>query len=473
MNFKRQSFLIVGMSKSGVSATLFLLERNAKCYVYEELSSPKIDENISRVIEKGAIKTTKKDIEGVLELVDIVVLSPGVPINHFIPVKAKELGKKITGELELGLMQYPYPYVAITGTNGKTTTVSMVDYTLKTGGYTSKALGNIGVPVTSETLFESDLPVVEVSSFQLETVNLLCPHIAVILNISPDHLERHYTMENYVYLKKRLLKNLTESEIAVLNYDDLTVRSFAEETRAKVLWFSLTEKVNGGYIDGNILCYKGEKIINVSELKLGGECNILNALATIVICKQLGCSNESIALGLSTFKGVKHRVETVGEVNGITYINDSKATNTQASISAIKQMVNPTVLILGGKGKGENYDKLFEVIKKSVVKEVVLVGEERYKLYTSAEKVGFHNVSMVKEFNLGVKIASSLAVEGDTVLLSPACASFDSFSSYAERGECFCQFVESLNPPIIRQNGDIEQNKTVNKVYDEEVFTQS
>ena len=240
MNFKRQTFLIVGISKSGVSATLFLLERGAKCYIYEELSSPKIDESISRLIEKGAIKTSKTDIDGVLEVIDIVVLSPGVPINHFIPVKAKELGKKITGELELGLTQYPYPFVAITGTNGKTTTVSMVDYTLKAGGFLSKSLGNIGTPVTSENLTENDIPVVEVSSFQLETVSLLCPHIAVILNLSPDHLERHYTMENYIFLKKRLLKNLTESEFAVLNYDDLTVRSFAEETKAKVLWFSLT-----------------------------------------------------------------------------------------------------------------------------------------------------------------------------------------------------------------------------------------
>jgi len=469
MNFNRQSFLIVGMSKSGVSATLFLLERGAKCYIFEELSTPKIQENISKLIDKGAIKTNRKDVEGVLETIDVVVLSPGVPINHFIPIKAKELGKKITGELELGLLQFPYPFVAITGTNGKTTTVSMVDYTLKTGGYSSKALGNIGVPVTSVSLEKTDIPIVEVSSFQLETVSLLCPHIAVILNLSPDHLERHYTMENYVFLKKRLLKNLTESEIAVLNYDDLTVRSFADDVKAKVFWFSLTEKVNGGYLDGNTLCFKGEKIINITDLKLTGECNLMNALATIVICKLLGCPNEIIANALTTFKGVKHRVETVAEFDGVTYVNDSKATNTEACINAVKQMSNPTVLILGGRGKGESYDKLFEFIKKSVVKEVVLVGEERFKMLNSAIKLGFHGVSTVANFSLGVKIAMQIAKKGDTVLLSPACASFDEFSSYAERGECFSKIVEELSTPKTRQNADIDQENTQNIDYEETV----
>lgn len=469
MNFNRQSFLIVGMSKSGVSATLFLLERGAKCYIFEELSTPKIQENISKLIDKGAIKTSRKDVEGVLETIDVVVLSPGVPINHFIPIKAKELGKKITGELELGLSQFPYPFVAITGTNGKTTTVSMVDYTLKTGGYSSKALGNIGVPVTSVNLEKTDIPIVEVSSFQLETVSLLCPHISVILNLSPDHLERHYTMENYVFLKKRLLKNLTESEIAVLNYDDLTVRSFADDVKAKVFWFSLTEKVNGGYLDGNTLCFKGEKIINISDLKLTGECNLMNALATIVICKLLGCPNEIIANALTTFKGVKHRVETVAEFDGVTYVNDSKATNTEACINAIKQMTNPTVLILGGRGKGESYDKLFDFIKKSVVKEVVLVGEERFKMLNSAIKLGFLGISTVANFSLGVKIAMQIAKKGDTVLLSPACASFDEFSSYAERGEYFCKIIEELSTPKTRQNTDIDQENTQNVEYEETV----
>lgn len=469
MNIGRQSFLIVGMSKSGVSATLFLLERGAKCYIFEELSTPKIQENISKLVDKGAIKTSRKDVEGVLETIDVVVLSPGVPINHFVPIKAKELGKKITGELELGLSQFPYPYVAITGTNGKTTTVSMVDYTLKTGGYASKALGNIGVPVTSVSLEKTDIPIVEVSSFQLETVSLLCPHISAILNLSPDHLERHYTMENYVFLKKRLLKNLTESEIAVLNYDDLTVRSFADDVKAKVFWFSLTEKVNGGYLDGKTLCFKGEKIINITDLKLTGECNLMNALATIVICKLLGCSNETIANALTTFKGVKHRVETVAEVDGVTYINDSKATNTEACINAVKQMVNPTILILGGRGKGESYDKLFDFLKKSVVKEVVLVGEERFKMLSSAIKAGFNGVSMVANFSLGVKIAMQMAKTGDTVLLSPACASFDEFSSYAERGECFCKVVEELSTPKTRQNGDIDQENTQNVSYEETI----
>lgn len=469
MNISRQSFLIVGMSKSGVSATLFLLERGAKCYIFEELSTPKIQENISKLVDKGAIKTSRKDVEGVLETIDVVVLSPGVPINHFVPIKAKELGKKITGELELGLSQFPYPYVAITGTNGKTTTVSMVDYTLKTGGYASKALGNIGVPVTSVSLEKTDIPIVEVSSFQLETVSLLCPHISAILNLSSDHLERHYTMENYVFLKKRLLKNLTESEIAVLNYDDLTVRSFADDVKAKVFWFSLTEKVNGGYLDGKTLCFKGEKIINITDLKLTGECNLMNALATIVICKLLGCSNETIANALTTFKGVKHRVETVAEVDGVTYVNDSKATNTEACINAVKQMVNPTILILGGRGKGESYDKLFDFLKKSVVKEVVLVGEERFKMLSSAIKAGFNGVSMVANFSLGVKIATQMAKTGDTVLLSPACASFDEFSSYAERGECFCKVVEELSTPKTRQNGDIDQENTQNVSYEETI----
>ncbi len=446
MYLKTQKFLIIGISKSGFAATKYAISHGADCYIYEELNNAKIQASISELKSIGAKVFDEQGIEEGLSFIDVLVLSPGVPINHPVAVKAKQLGKRIIGELEFGFLQFSPAILAITGTNGKTTTATMVDVILKEAGLKSKLVGNVGVPIT-EVLGDIDnqtVCVAEVSSFQLESVNAFCPHISCITNITPDHLERHYNMENYIFLKKRIFKNQRESEFTVLNFDDQTVKTFATLTRGRVIWFSTTERVDGAYrVDGKLF-YKDEFIINETELKLQGEHNIANALVAIVFARLMGVKTEIIANALRNFKGVKHRVEIVCEKKGVTYYNDSKSTNTASAISAINAMNRPTVLILGGSEKGEEYYDLFTKIKESPITEVILTGASRYNMLQHAGKVGCANVTVTSNFYNAIKIASMLAKEGDNVLLSPACASFDNFSSYEERGEEFIKAVGEL-----------------------------
>ncbi len=446
MDILTQKFLILGVSKSGYFAGKHVINNGGKCLLYEEQSSPKITEAIKELTFLGATVSPVPIDQETLNSIDVVIISPGVPINHEVAVKAKSLGKRIIGELEFAFLSFTPPIVAVTGTNGKTTTVSLIDAILNKSKRKSMLLGNIGVPVTSKILeIEKDtVCVTEVSSFQLESVSAFCPHIACVLNLSPDHLERHFDMQTYSFLKKRILKNQKESEYSVLNYDDIEVRSFITENKAKTVWVSLKERVIGAYVKDDIIYYNDEKVMDVSKVNLQGEHNIYNALFAVAVCKILGVENQVIERGLSEFKGVAHRIELINEINGVKYYNDSKSTNTASTINAIKSMKSPTVLILGGSEKGENYDKLFEEISSSLVKHVVLTGASRFNMWKSAIKVGYENLSVTTDFTFAIKISSMLAKEGECVLLSPACASFDCFTNYEERGETFKKTVGEL-----------------------------
>ena len=446
MYIKTQKFLILGISKSGLSASSFLLEHGAKCYIYEENFSGKIDDAKKQLVERGAIDVKNEDIYSVLELVDIVVLSPGVPINHPISVKAKSLNKRIIGELEFGFALFNPTTIAVTGTNGKTTTCSLINAILKTAQIKCSLVGNVGVPITQkipDISFDS-VCVAEVSSFQLETVVDFLPHISCVLNISPDHLERHYSMDNYVFLKKRIMANQKESEYVLLNYDDEIVRNFAKDSKAKTLFVSLKNKVDGAYLRGDKFYYNDEEILERGDVTLIGEHNYCNVLFAILCAKLMGVENSIIKQAIVEFKGVEHRMQTVAENDGIKYINDSKATNTASTLSAIKSMDRPTVLIIGGSEKGESYDNLFEQLKCSIVKHVVITGASRFNMLSSAGAVGYTNVTVTPDFDFAVKIASKIAEDGDCVLLSPACASFDRFSGYEERGLHFISIVENM-----------------------------
>ncbi len=444
MYIKNQSFLILGVSKSGFAVANYILSKNGKCFLYEELANPKIENAISELIELGAIRIGKEDIDKLLIEIDVVVISPGVPINHEIAVKSKSLGKRIIGELEFGYLQFLPTVVGITGTNGKTTTATLIDAILSKQGQKSLLVGNVGVPITSKICdadFDS-ICVAEVSSFQLESVSAFCPHISCILNIAPDHLQRHYTMENYIYLKKRIFKNQKESEYSVLNYDDEIVRNFSGQIKAKIKYVSLKEKVDGAYRLDNKLFYNDEFIISQDSLSLKGEHNVYNTLFAICVSKLLGVDNQSIVSALTNFKGVKHRMELIANIAGVEYYNDSKATNTASTITAIENITRPTILILGGSDKGESYLELFEKIKSSSVRHVIIMGATRLKIFESAVKVGYNNLTLTYDFTTAVKIAKLIASEGESVLLSPACASFDAFSSFEERGDRFRKIVE-------------------------------
>lgn len=446
MYLKRDKFLIVGISKSGIAATELLARKGAKCYIYDDADDEKPNAARKILEEKGATDVDKGELDGVLNEITIVVLSPGVPIDQEIPVKAKKLGKRITGELELASLFCLSPIIAVTGTNGKTTVCSMIGDFLSKGGIKNELLGNIGTPLSSfvERSTEDTVAICETSSFQLETSFSFAPHIAVVANVTPDHLSRHYNMENYVYLKKKILSRLTESEFAVLNYDDPITRGFGENLRAKVVYFSTKTEVNGAYASDGKIFYKGKFVVETNTLPISGEHNLSNLLASICVAEIMGIDERSIAEAAREFKGVKHRIQYVGTRNGVDFFNDSKATNSDATEKALDAMTKPTVLVLGGKDKGLDFKELFAKIKNSRVKSAILTGESRSRLYAAANEVGYSDVSVVKDFDLAVKVAALSASEGDAVLLSPACSSFDAFSSYEERGDKFIELVDSL-----------------------------
>ena len=446
MYLKTQKFLILGVSKSGSAVANYLLENGAQCYLYEDLKASKIQACIEALCKKGAKWVEKEQVDGVLKDIDVLVISPGVAINHPVAVKAKEQNVRIIGELEFGFNQFNPVIVAVTGTNGKTTTVSLINAILKENQTQSLLVGNIGKPITGEIkkINKNTVCVTEVSSFQLESTHSFCPHISCILNIAPDHLERHYSMENYIFLKKKIFKCQTASEYTVLNFDDNTVKEFSAECKAKTLFVSLKEQVDGAYVSNGKIYYFEEYILDVNELSLNGEHNVYDSLFAICVSKLLGVPNRAICRALKNFKGVRHRMELVAEKNGVKYFNDSKATNTASTISAIDTMKAPTVIILGGSEKGENYELLFDKIKKSQIKHTVITGASRFNMIRSAEKVGYTHFTVTQDFSFAVKIASMLANDGENVLLSPACASFDCFGNFEERGDVFINEVKKV-----------------------------
>lgn len=443
---KQQIFFVLGLSKSGRSATEFLLNNGATVYIYDDVTSERVEQTIRVLTEKGAKIIPKENLSKTAEVCDALVLSPGIPIDHPLAIAFKRNKKAVIGETELAARYVRCPIVAVTGTNGKTTTVSVLSEILRAGGFDAHACGNVGTPMIDfYHLSENGVAVAEISSFQMETLNSLYPHIAIVLNVTEDHLNRHYNMENYIFLKAKLLKNLSEAEYAVLNYDDRIVRGFVEKTKAQPVWFSVRERVNGAYFEDGVLYYKGEKIVRANELFAVGLHNIQNALAAIAASKLMGVKTETIANALTSFKGIKHRIEFVGERNGVRFVNDSKGTNVDASVKAIETVKGETVLLLGGKNKGYDYSPLFEKIKNSSVVHAVLYGENRYELLKCAREAAFENVTVCLHFETAVQIAIMQAQSGQTVLLSPASASFDEFTGYEERGDKFVEIVRSIH----------------------------
>ena len=455
MYFKNQKFLVAGMSKSGIAGTEFLLSRGAAVCMYDDVTGGAVRSAMDKLAERGAVPVRAEQLSSAVEECDILVLSPGIPIDHELPVAFRKAGKRIVGESELGCLYLRAALVAVTGTNGKTTTVTMIDEILRAAGLNSIACGNIGLPLSAcvDTLGYDDVAVMEVSSFQLETLTSVRPHVAVVTNITEDHLNRHYSMENYIFLKSKILRNMRESEYAVLNFDDENVRAMAHEARCRVRWFSLRERAEGAYLFDGGLYFENEKIMNVSDLSLKGEHNVKNALAAICAAKLMGVESSVIAKTLSSMRGVRHRMETVAQIGGVTYINYSKGTNVDATLNAVACMQSDTVLLLGGKDKGYDYDKLFQKLKDSRVVQAVLYGEKKFKLLTAAARCNESRITLCADFSLAVKIAAMTARPGQCVLLSPASSSFDEFAGYEERGERFEEIVRSLK----EEGGEIDE----------------
>ena len=380
----------------------------------------------------------------------MAVLSPGVPTDLPVVLAMKEAGVQVIGEIELAYQFGKGDVLAITGTNGKTTTTSLLGQIMKQAREEVYVVGNIGNPYTAVAgqMTEQAVTVAEISSFQLETIREFRPKVSAILNITPDHLNRHHTMEAYIEAKENIAVNQTEDDFCILNYEDRLLREFGENLRAKVLYFSSQRKLEEGIFleDGKIvLCLNGQKetICHVDELQILGTHNHENVMAAAAMAYVYGVPAQTIRKSVLSFGGVEHRIEYVAEKNGVAYYNDSKGTNPDAAIKGIRAMKRPTVLIGGGYDKDSEYTEWIESFDGKV-KKLILLGQTREKIARDAKKCGFTDYVFADSFEEAVHMAVQEAVSGDAVLLSPACASWDMFPSYEVRGDKFKEIVNSL-----------------------------
>lgn len=446
--------LVVGLGKSGLAASRVLREKGAAVTACDIRTKEELGALVNRLNDRG-IKVVAGGYPPLTkENTDLVVASPGVPRTVPPLVEAEKLGIPIWGEMELAYRFSPAPFIGITGTNGKTTTTAMIGEILKNAKLPSIVGGNIGLPLVEEVirLSAEHLVVAEVSSFQLESINKFKPHVAAILNITPDHLDRHYTMEGYVAAKTRILENQGPEDFAVLNYDDMLTRLPAIKMRSQRVFFSRQRVLNRGVYVSNqqIVVNLDDReilIIPVKEIRIPGSHNLENALAAVACTYILGIDPAIIARTLREFAGVAHRLEFVTEINKVQYINDSKGTNPDAAIKALEAFPNPLVLIAGGKNKGSDFTEFASKIRERA-RVLVLIGQAAPDIREAVEKTGFREIYPAATFQEAVFTAARLANPGDVVLLSPACASWDMFSSYEERGDLFKKLILALHDNI-------------------------
>ncbi len=446
----KKKVLVFGSGISGIGASNLLESVGESVILYDGNASLNPEE-----IKNKCKKDTQMQVvlgefpEELISKLSYVVMSPGVPTDLPIVNKMREAGLKISGEVELAYTYGKGDVLAITGTNGKTTTTALLGEIMKNYKESVFVVGNIGNPYTLESLkmTEDSVAVAEVSSFQLETIHDFKPRVSAILNITPDHLNRHHTMEAYIQAKEDIAKNQTADDTCVLNYEDEVTRKFGENVKANVLYFSSQRKLEKGiYLeDGNII-YNVEEpvtICHVNELKLLGTHNYENVMAAAAMAAAYGVSMEVIRKTIKEFAGVSHRIEFVGEKNGVAYYNDSKGTNPDAAIKGIQAMNRPTLLIGGGYDKDSEYDEWIQAFDGKV-KYLVLIGQTREKIAATARKLGFENIILADSLEQTIEICSRLAEKGDAVLLSPACASWGMFKNYEERGDKFKELVNLL-----------------------------
>ena len=452
MEWKDKKVFVVGTGISGIAATDLLVEVGAQVILYdgnEELnpedikSKLKSDKNVQIVLG-----TLSDELKAEFEY---VVISPGVPIDNPLVEELRAAGKMILGEIELAYTLSEGKIAAITGTNGKTTTTALVGEILKTQYASSFVVGNIGIPYTrmATQIKKDSVVAAEISSFQLETVHTFRPTVSAILNITPDHLNRHYTMECYTDTKFQITARQTKEDVCVLNYEDPILRAKASEVPARVFYFSSGQELEEGiYLDQEqniIFAYQGqkEKVCHISELKLLGKHNYENVMAGVAIGYFMGVSMDKIREAIKAFTAVEHRIEYVTEKNGVKYYNDSKGTNPDAAIQGIRAMVSKTVLIGGGYDKGSEYDEWIESFDGKV-KLLVLLGQTSDKIEACARKHGFEDIVKVESLEEAVRVSAEHAEPGEAVLLSPACASWGMFKSYEQRGNLFKEYVRAL-----------------------------
>jgi len=442
--------LVVGLGKSGAASALFLNARGAKVAVSDARSQEQLREEIPVLLDHGISVETGQHGERTFRDQDLIVVSPGVPFDVPQLVHARERGIPVIGEVELAARFLKGHIVAITGSNGKTTTTTLAGDIIAAGGRKVLVGGNIGTPAITFVDGSTDdtWVVLEISSFQLETIETFHAHVAVVLNITPDHLDRHHTFENYAAAKGRIFENQGAADFAVLNADSEPCVAMASSTKAQVAqvrWFSrLNEVAIGAFLRGNQIVWRDQKgergILPVGEIALKGAHNVENVLAAVCIGMIAGVEPAQIRMAVGGFKAVEHRLEYVATVRGVEYYNDSKATNVDATIKALESFPGRIHLILGGKDKGSDYSLLNSLLTERVQR-VYTIGAAAAKIEAQASGTDIVNAGTLEA---AVRRASEAATAGDIVLLAPACASFDQFDSYEHRGQVFKGLVRQL-----------------------------
>ena len=440
--------LVVGLGQSGVASALFLKAHGARVTVSDAKPQDQLKKEIPLLLDHGIAVETGGHGERTFREKDLIVVSPGVPVDSPSLVQARAMGEPVIGEIELAAQFFPGQLVAITGSNGKTTTTTLAGDIARAGGLPTVVGGNIGTPAISlvESATAQTVGVLEVSSFQLETIQTFHPKIAVVLNVTPDHLDRHHTFEIYVNAKARIFENQQPNDFAVLNADDPTCEKLAGRTRAQVFLFSRKrEPERGAFVrDGQIVFRDSvaeHQIMPVAEIGLKGAHNVENVLAAVAVGALLGCKPEVIRQAVRNFKAVEHRIEYVATVRGVEYYNDSKATNVDATIKAIESFPANIHLILGGKDKGSDYSVLNDLLRQRV-KRVYTIGAAAAKI--ASQISGAAEIAPAGTLEEAVRLAATAAQSGDVVLLAPACASFDQFQNYEHRGRVFKDAVRAL-----------------------------
>jgi len=451
IELKGQRVLVVGLGKSGVASALFLNARGARVTVSDAKAEAELRQLIPELLDRGITVKTGRHGERTFCDQDLIIVSPGIPSDAAPLQQARAQGVPIVGEIELASRYLPGRIVAITGSNGKTTTTSLAGAIVSRSGRQTLVGGNIGTPAISfvDTATPESWIVLEVSSFQLETIESFRPHIAAVLNVTPDHLDRHHTFAAYAAAKARVFENQQVDDFAVLNADDETCVGMAGGVRARIHWFSRKREVErGAYIKDGAILWRGERdavVMPVAEIPLKGAHNLENVLAAVAMGALAGVAIDDIRAAVREFRAVEHRLEYVGTVRGVEYYNDSKATNVDATMKALESFPSNIHIILGGKDKDSDYTVLTPLLQERA-KRVYTVGAAAEKIESHLQSGAGAKLEIVRAGTLerAVRLAAESAAPGDVVLLAPACASFDQFENYEHRGRVFKELVQSL-----------------------------
>ncbi len=447
VELKNKRVLVVGLARTGVTTALFCAARGAKVTATESRAEAEIGENVGKLRASGVALELGGHQEKTFLEQDLIIPSPGVPANAPLLQAARARGVAIWSEIELAYRFRQGKLIGITGSNGKTTTSSLVEYILRTASFPAILAGNIGTPLIScvERMTQDTVTVVELSSFQLELIKDFRTDISVFLNLTPDHLDRHHTMELYSKAKARIFENQREEDFAILNADDPGTTPLAP-TRPHLYWFSRKQRVaQGAFVRGSEIVFRNdgmeEVVLKQEEVPLPGAHNLENVLAAVAATRLAGASSKAVREGVLSFAGVEHRLEFVAEVNGVRYYNDSKATNVDATLKALDAFPGRILVILGGKDKGSDYTILQTPLRERAVL-ALLIGAAADKIESQIS--GSVAIERAGTLDRAVETASQAARAGDVVLLAPACASFDQFENYEHRGRVFKALVHEL-----------------------------